>query len=219
VFDVLEVEMTLLVEHQGCPTPHVVSNGASDANSTARALRLKPDRDVYNISMQVTSIRDGVADAYAYPKADGSIRRLAAIPNRYLLLNRDCTSHRAINAVEYHEKGIAAGLHDPATMCFYGRVYEISTEDPQSFQGPSIIHPDQAAVPDHVEVDDSHQLSAVRQPRHIRSPSAGHASPGQPTGANDNDSLSASLGHCSTNRRPFGQRYRGGHFTRYVGGR
>ena len=43
--------------------------------------------------------------------------------DRNLLLHLHGIAHRPVDAVEYDQQGITAGLDDPATMLRYRRVY------------------------------------------------------------------------------------------------
>ena len=86
---------------------------------------------------------------------------LVAIVARNLLLHLHGTPHGPVDAVEDDEQGIDPGLNDPATMLPDRRVYQVLPESPEPFQRSRIIQPNEAAIPNHVGIDDSNQLPPV----------------------------------------------------------
>jgi hypothetical protein len=66
--------------------------------------------------MQVSSIFNCVTDVDPNAKTDGTIRWRVAVISRYLLLDVHGATHRPVNAVEYHEQRVAAGLQNPAAV-------------------------------------------------------------------------------------------------------
>ena len=90
------------------------------------------------------------------------IRRLVAIMDRHLLLHLHGTAHRPVDAVEHDQQRVAAGLDDPAAVLLDRRVDQVAPERAQPFERPGIVQPDQAAVADHVGIDDGDQLAAAR---------------------------------------------------------
>src|ERR1700693_3471038 len=95
---------------------HVVAYGSRDADSTRRALGLKSCRHIHCVPVEVSAIGYRVAKVDADPKPNGAIRRSVSIMNGDLLLHLHSTAHRAVDAVEYDEQGIAPSLDDPAAM-------------------------------------------------------------------------------------------------------
>ena len=87
-----------------------------DTDAARRTLSLKSGRDIHHISVDVSAIRDHIADVDADTKADSSIGGLVTVVDRYLLLNLHGTAHRSVDAVEHNEQRIAARLDDPAAM-------------------------------------------------------------------------------------------------------
>jgi hypothetical protein len=95
---------------------HMVTHGSGNANASGRALNLKPCHDIHCLSVQVSSVGNGVANVDPYAKADASIGRLVGIVDRNLLLHFHGTAHGPIDAVKDDEQRISSGLDDPATM-------------------------------------------------------------------------------------------------------
>ena len=111
--------------------------------------------------MQVSPISNGVSNVDADAKADGSIRRLIAVVDRNLLLHLHGTAHRPVDAVEHDQQGVAAGLDDPAAMLLDRRVDQVAAESTQPFERSCVVQADQAAVADHVGIDDGDQLPPI----------------------------------------------------------
>ena len=82
----------------------------------------------------------------------------------YLLLHLEGTTHGTVDAVEHDEQRVAAGLNDRATMLLDRRVDEIATESPQPFERADVIQSNEAAIANHVCIDDGDQLSPVWGP-------------------------------------------------------
>jgi hypothetical protein len=78
--------------------------------------------------MQVRSVRDCVTNVDPDSKADGTIGGLVSVSDWDLLLNRQRAAHRTVDAVEYDQQRVAAGLDEPATMLSNGWVNHISTQ-------------------------------------------------------------------------------------------
>ena len=82
---------------------------------------------------------------------------------RHLSLHRHGAAHRPVDAVEYDQQRVAAGLHDPATVLVDRWIDQVLTKLAQPLQRACIVQPDQPAVADHVGMDDSDQLTPIRR--------------------------------------------------------
>ncbi len=162
--DVLQRERPQLLEIEIEPIMHMIAHGSRDTYAARRAFGLQSDRHIDRVTMQVGSVRDRIADVDPDPKADSPIRWLVTVMDGNILLHLDCAAHCPIDAVEYHEQGVAAGLNNSAAMPLDGGIDEIAAEPAQPFEGFQVIQPDQAAVADHVGIDDGDQSPRVRQP-------------------------------------------------------
>ena len=103
---------------------------SGDAYASWRAFSLEPCRYIHRVSVQISSVGNRIAEVDPNAKADGSIRRLIAIVDRNLLLHLHGAAHGSVDAVKDDEQGIAACLHDPATMLSDRRVNQILPESP-----------------------------------------------------------------------------------------
>jgi hypothetical protein len=136
----------------------MIAYGSRDAHSARRTLGLKSGSYIDDIAVDVSAIRDHIADVNADAKADRPIRRLLTVIDGHLLLHLDCTAHRSINAVEDDEEGITSRVDDSAAMLFDRRVDEIAAKSSKPFKCSDIITANQAAITDHVGMDDGDQL-------------------------------------------------------------
>ena len=87
--------------------------------------------------------------------------RLISVVGRNLLLHLDGTAHRPVNAIEHDEQGIAPSLDDFAAMLLDRRVDQVAAQSPQPLESPCIVQPNQAAVANHVGIDDGDQLPPI----------------------------------------------------------
>jgi hypothetical protein len=140
---------------------HVVANGPRDADATGRTFGLEPCGYVHHITMDIGSIWNHIADVYTDAEPDGPVRRLIAIMDGHLLLDLHRTSHGAVNAVEHYEKGVASCVDDPASVRFDSWVNENAPKSSEALQRSNIIQPYQAAVANHVGMDNGCQLSPI----------------------------------------------------------
>ena len=83
--------------------------------------------------MQVRAVGYGIADVDSDPKADSPIRWLITVMDGNLLLHLDRAAHCPVDAVEYHEQGVAAGLDNSPAMSLDGGIDEIAAEPAQPF--------------------------------------------------------------------------------------
>ena len=112
------------------------------------------DCHIDRVTVQIGAIRDRITDVDPNPKADSPIRELVTIEDRNTLLHLDRKAHCPIDTVEYHQQGVAAGLNNSAAMPVEGRIDDFAPEFAQPFERLQVIQPDQAAVADHVGIDD-----------------------------------------------------------------
>ena len=149
------------LERQIEPAVHMVPHRARDADAAYRALRLQPSGDIHAVAMQVRAVRDHVANVDTNAEANAPVGRLIAVIDRHLLLYLDRAAHCAIDAVECDQQRVAAGLHHSAAVLADCRVDQRAAQRAQTTQRASIVQADQAAVADHVGIDDSDQLPAA----------------------------------------------------------
>ena len=102
-----------------------------------------------------------VADVDADAEADAPVGRLIAVIDRHLLLDLYRAAHCAIDAVERHQQQVAAGLHHSAAVLADRRVDQNAPQRAQAAQRAGIVQANQAAIADHVGIDDSDQLTAA----------------------------------------------------------
>ena len=162
--DVLQIERAKLLERQIEPVMHMVAHRPRDADATRRTFGLEPRRHIHRVAMQISSIGNRVANVDPDAKADGSIGRLVAVMDRNLLLHLHGAAHRSVDAVEHDEQRVAAGLDDPAAMLLDRRVDQVAPQSTQPLEGSRVVQPDQAAVADHIGIDDGDQPTVRRRP-------------------------------------------------------
>ena len=141
---------------------HMIPHRARDADAAHRAFRLQSGCDVYAVAMEVSAIGDHVADVDADAEANAPVRWLIAVTDWHMLLHLNRAAHSTIDTVERYQKRVAAGLHNSAAMLADGRVDQSAPQRPQTAQCAGIIEANQAAIADHVGIDDSDQLTAAR---------------------------------------------------------
>ena len=160
--DVLQRQRADRLERQIETPVHMVPHRARDADAAYRALCLQSSGDVHAVAMQVSAVRDHVANVDADAEANAPVRRLIAVIDRHLLLYLDRAAHRAVDAVERDQQRVAAGLHHSAAVLADGRVDQCASQRAQAVQRTGIVQSNQAAVADHVGIDDSDELPAAR---------------------------------------------------------
>ena len=133
---------------------HMVPHGPGHTYAARRALSLEFYRHIDRVTVQIGAIRDRISDVDPDPKPDSQIRKLVAIKDGNTLLHLDRKTHCPIDTVEYHQQGVAAGLNNSAAMPVEGRIDDFAPEFAQPFERLQVIQPDQAAVADHVGIDD-----------------------------------------------------------------
>src|SRR5580704_17036490 len=141
---------------------HMIPHRTRDADAAHWAFRLQSGCDVHAIAMEVSAIGNHVADVDADAEANASVRCLIAVTDWHLLLHLDRAAHSTIDAVEGHQKRIAASLRHSATVFVDGWVDQNAPQRAQTAQCAGVIRADQAAIADHVGIDDSNQLTAAR---------------------------------------------------------
>jgi hypothetical protein len=96
---------------------------------------LQPHCDIDGVSVQVSPIRDRVADVDPNAKTDCTVSRLVAVKDRDLLLNLHSTAHGPIDALKGDEQRIASGLYDLVPMLLDCWVDQVRAQSPQPLQG------------------------------------------------------------------------------------
>jgi len=108
--------------------------------------------------MDIETIWNYIANIDTHSETDGTIGRLVTIVARHLLLYLHGTAHRPIDAVENHEQRIPARIDDPPAVLGDGWVNYLLAEGPEPFKRSDIVQANQAAVTNHVGMDDGYQL-------------------------------------------------------------
>jgi hypothetical protein len=110
--------------------------------------------------VDITAVWNHIADvdADAETGTDRPIGRLIAVAGWHLLLDLHRTAHCSVHAVEHHKQRIAAGIDDPAAMLLDGWVDSGTAESAEPFKRSNVIQVNQAAITNHVGMDDSYQL-------------------------------------------------------------
>jgi hypothetical protein len=93
--------------------------------------------------VQISAVGNRVTKVDPDAEADGSIRRLISVMARNLLLHLHGAAHCPVDAIEYDEQRIPAGLDDPAAMFLDGWINEVLPQSPQSLQGSRVIKTDE----------------------------------------------------------------------------
>ena len=75
----------------------------------------------------------------------------------HLLLYLHGTTHCPVDAVENDKKRVTSRIDDPTAMLVDGWIDQSGAEGPEPFKRPDIIEPNQAAVTNHVSMDDGDQ--------------------------------------------------------------
>jgi hypothetical protein len=140
---------------------HVLAHGSRDADATGRTFSLEPCGYVHHITVDIGSIWNYIADVNADTEPDRPIWRLIAITDGHLLLDFHRTSHGSVNAIEHNKKAVASCIDNPAAVLRDGRVDENAPKLSETLEGSDIIQPYQAAVANHVGMDDGCQLSPI----------------------------------------------------------
>jgi enamine deaminase RidA (YjgF/YER057c/UK114 family) len=159
----------------------MVPDRPGHTNAARWALSLESDRHIDRVTVQIGAIRDRISDVDPDPKPDSPVRKLVAIKDRNILLHLDRKAHCPIDTVEYHQQGVAAGLDNSTAVTVEGWIDDLAPESTQPFERLQVIQADQAAVANHVRVDDRDKSPWIWKPtRHVRR--SGHRHGGRLTG-------------------------------------
>ena len=160
---------------------HMVPDRPGHTNAARWALSLESDRHIDRVTVQIGAIRDRIADVDPDPKPNSPVRKLVAIKDRNILLHLDRKAHCPIDTVEYHQQGVAAGLDNSTAVTVEGWIDDLAPEFTQPFERLQVIQADQAAVANHVRVDDRDKSPWIwKSTRHVRR--SGHRHGGRLTG-------------------------------------
>ncbi len=96
-----------------------------------------------------------VADVQPYAELDLLVVVGSVLGNA--LLDCDGGIHRLVDAVEGDEEGSPAALRRKALMGREPRVDDIAAEQAEAEESASVVTADQAAVADHIGMQDHHQ--------------------------------------------------------------
>jgi hypothetical protein len=139
----------------------MIAHRPGHADIFRRALGLKSCGDIYHVAVQISPIGDRIANGDPDTKAHGAIRLLVSVVDRDVVLDRDRAVHRTVDAVEGDEQRIPAGLHHPAAMFGNGGVDDSAAEAPETMEGSRVVQLDEAAVTDHICIQDDSELRPV----------------------------------------------------------
>ena len=156
-----EAERPKLLEHEVESPPHMVAHRSRDADSARWTLGLKSCHHIHRVTVQVGAIGNRVTDVDSDPESDGFIWGLVRVVERNLLLHLHRAAYCPVDAIEHDEKEIATSLDNPAAMLFYSRVYQVAAQSPQPVERANVIQSNEAAIANHVCIDDGDQLSPI----------------------------------------------------------
>ena len=108
--------------------------------------------------MNICAVWNYIAYVYADAEPDRPIGGLTKIVGGNLVLHLHGTAYGSINAIENHKQRIAPRINNSATIFSNRRVYQHAAENAQPFECSGIVQPNQAAVTNHIGMDDSDQL-------------------------------------------------------------
>ena len=78
--------------------------------------------------MNVSAIRNDIANVDAHSESHGTTGGLIAIAGRHVLLHFDRAADRSFNAIKHNEQRIARGIDDPAAVLLDCRIDQVGTE-------------------------------------------------------------------------------------------
>jgi signal transduction histidine kinase len=116
------------VKDQIEPTVHLIPDCARHADTAYGTSRLQSHGDVHNIAVQVGAIGDSIAGVDTDAEPNTTVGWPIVIVRGNLLLHFYGATHRAIDAVEHHEKRIARGVKDPAAIVSDRRLDALAAE-------------------------------------------------------------------------------------------
>jgi hypothetical protein len=154
------------LEHKVGPAANLLAHSTRNAHSTGRALRLKPSRHVYAVTVHIATVHDHVAKVDANAESDAALGWSIAIKCGNCLLHLHGTSHRSLDTIEHHEDCVACCINDPAAILCDGRIDKVATERSEQFQRPGVIRSDQPAVGNDVGMDHSGKFPSAECPGH-----------------------------------------------------
>src|SRR5215813_1109615 len=94
----------------------MIPHDSRNTNLPGLALALKPDCNVYAVTVKIRAICDRITDVHPDTESNVSFWWLFAIVVGHLLLHLDRKPHGAIDAVKGNEERVTAGLHQSAAI-------------------------------------------------------------------------------------------------------
>jgi len=122
---------------------------------------LKARSHIYGVAVEVSAVRNCIAKVDSNAEANSSIRRLILVVIWHLSLYLHRTAYRPVYAVKHDEQRVAGGLGNSAAMLFHRRINQGAAQHLKACNRARVVKAYQAAIPDHVNVDDGDQLSTV----------------------------------------------------------
>jgi hypothetical protein len=166
--DVLQFDWAKGVKRNIGSVADMIAHRLRDADATRRTRSMKPGGHIHDGTIDVSAIRNYIADVDPYAKADGPIGRVPAIIGWYLLLHRHGgATDRAVDAIEHDEEGVASRTNDPTAIFVDCRVDHSATECTEPLKRSYVIQPNQTAVTDHVGIDYGDQLPTAWRSSHL----------------------------------------------------
>ena len=156
--DVLQFDRAKGVKRNIGSVADMIAHRLRDADATRRTRSLKPGRHIHDVTVDVSAIWNHIADVDTDAEADRPIGGLITIVGGHLLLHLDGTLHRPINAIEHDEQGVTARIDDPTAMLGDSWVDQSAAESLEPLKCSDVIQPNQAAVTNHVGMEDGNQL-------------------------------------------------------------
>jgi len=94
----------------------MIPDGSRNTNLPGFALTLKPDGNVYAVTVKIRAVCDCITDVHPDTEPNGSLWWLFTIVVGHLLLHLDRKPHGAIDAVKGNEERVTASLHQPTAI-------------------------------------------------------------------------------------------------------
>lgn len=168
--DVLEFEISKIVEAGFEPTSDRLVNSAGDHDAARLCLRLQPGRHVHTITVKIVALDDQVAKMQADPEHDGGILRLPAIGLCHGLLELDRCIQGVDSAGKFDEGTIPGQLDQAATLPGQYRLQALRAMGLQASKGAVLVTAHQARIANDVRRQNRRQ--STYHPLQVASPKA-----------------------------------------------
>ncbi len=136
----------------------MIAHRPRNADAARRTLGLESGRHIHYVAVDIEPIWNDIADVDVDAEADRLIGREVAIMGGHLLLHLHRATHCSVNALENDKQGVTCGIDEPSAMLGDRWVNQSAPESAEPFQCSDIIQSNQAAVANHVGMEDGDQL-------------------------------------------------------------